>query len=59
VFLIDSIEMQERDRFQDVEHNVLPKKLHPGLIRAWFHPRIKSDDTLFAIMLDAARKGEP
>jgi hypothetical protein len=57
--LIDSIETQERDRFQDVEHNVLPKKLHPGLIPGVVPSSDQSDDTLFGIMLDAARKGEP
>ncbi|HEX5866722.1 MAG TPA: hypothetical protein VFY72_03390 [Beijerinckiaceae bacterium] len=30
-----------------------------GLHWDWFHPRIKSGDKLFGIMLNAARKGEP
>ena len=33
------------------ELSMMPKSLHPDLIRVWGHPRIKSEYMLFGIML--------
>jgi hypothetical protein len=47
---IKPIKTLERDHFQEAEHAVLPKSLHPDLIRVRFHPRIKSEDMPFGTM---------
>jgi len=36
---------------KEVEREICPKRLHRDLIRVWVHPRLKSEDMLFGIML--------